>query len=49
MAFSEAGYKTLVCHDLYETNRVMIAPKKNSFFSAKPSPLLNRSPRLPLS
>jgi DNA-binding transcriptional LysR family regulator len=48
IAFSETGYKTLVCHDLYETSRVMIAPKNNSFFSGKALPTLEQIAEAPL-
>ena len=48
IAFSETGYKTLVCHDLYETNRVMIAPRNNAFFSGKSVPTLEQIAEVPL-
>ena len=48
IAFSETGYKTLVCHDLYETNRVMIAPRNNSFFSGESLPTLEQIAEAPL-
>ncbi len=34
IAVFEAGSKTIVCHDLYETEMCLIAPKNNPFFPA---------------
>jgi LysR family cys regulon transcriptional activator len=48
IAFSETGYKTLVCRDLYEDGLILVAPKNNPFFSGKTRPTLKQIAEAPL-
>ena len=47
IAVLDAYSKTIVCHDLYETSLMMIAPKNNTFFAGK-CPTLKQIAAAPL-
>jgi LysR family cyn operon transcriptional activator len=48
IAHFNAGHKTIVCHYLYETGLIMIAPKNNPYFSGKGLPTLKQIAKAPL-
>ena len=48
IASFDTGHKTLVCHYLYETGLILIAPKNNPYFSRKGIPTLKQIAEVPL-
>jgi DNA-binding transcriptional LysR family regulator len=48
VASFDTGHKTLVCHYLYETGLILIAPKNNPYFSREAPPTLKQIAEVPL-